>query len=267
MPFMSRILGAAAVSAMAAFAAGAAVASPQALGLVATYGDVELKCEGATCTADFTAFCLQKERDTPHAGTPYFLVDGEIRLTGTTAAGETVALDAGSALRIESRRQYFAVRLTVPRQAVEAAGATRVAVNVLDGVVLLPETPVGDATPHSRAEVAMLGEKMRAIGTDYVDADLQRMAAARILGDVINGLPERGKGSRELRERLWNDAVGNRRGNTPARAIDRARGIYELCGWTAGRGTPNMRDCLEGQHDDMIRFLNGEYWRASRPQI
>ncbi len=252
---------------LTAFYGAGAGAAPQALGLVATYGDVDLKCNGVECSADFTAFCLQQDRQSPVRGTGYFLVNGEIKLSAMTASGERVDIDAAQHLRMESRRKHLAVRLTLPQSMVAIEGATKVAVNISEGVVLLPETQAGDANPHTQAEVAVLGQQMRAIGTSIVDANPGSMVTARILGDVINGLPERGKSDDLLRQRLWDDAVGRRGGQTPANAIDRARGIYELCRWTAGRGTPNMRDCLETHHDGLMEFLNGQYWKAARPTI
>jgi len=252
---------------LTSFSTAPAVAAPQALGLVATYGDVELKCTGDECHADFTAFCLQQNRKSPDRGTNYFLANGEIRISGVTASGKMMDLNARSHLRIESRRRHLAVRLTIPRVTLNATTFERVTVNIKDGVVLLPETRVGDATPHAPQEVAALGHQMRSIGTSMVDANPDRMAAARILGDVINGLPERGKSNDGLRQKLWDDSIGRRGAASPAGAVDRARGIHRLCGWLAGRGTPNMRQCLENQHDVLIQFLNSEYWRAARPTI
>jgi hypothetical protein len=39
-------------------------AAPQAL-VVASAGDVPLRCEVGVCAADISTFCLQPERDTP----------------------------------------------------------------------------------------------------------------------------------------------------------------------------------------------------------
>lgn len=266
MRFSPRIPVSAITLAAGLMAAAGAHAAPQALGLVATYGDVELKCEGGRCFADFTAFCLQQDRKSPARGTGYFLANGDIALRATTADGKALTLDSRRHLRIESRRQHLAVRLSVPREAL-ADGVAAVAVNVKKGVVLLPESRTGDANPHTPGEVAALGARMRAIGTAAVDANPDRMAAARILTDVINGLPEHTPSDDLLRERLWDDAIGRRGGATPAKAIDRARGLYRLCRWMADRGTPTMRDCLEKHHDGLIKFLNGRYWKDSRPTM
>lgn len=243
-----------------------AQAAPQALGLVATYGGVNLKCDGGKCSADFTAFCLQQDRKSSARGTGYFLANGEIAMSAVTKSGKVITLDPRRHLRIASHRQHLAVRLSVSMGTLRDKVAT-VAVNVKKGVVLLPETRIGDPNPHTPSEVAALGAQMRAIGTASVDNNPDRMAAARILTDVINGLPEHGPSDDLLRDELWNDAVGRRGATGGAKAIDRARGLYKLCRWTAGRGTPTMRDCLEKHHDGLIKFLNGRYWKDSRPTM
>lgn len=250
-----------------AFIAGLATAhaAPQALGLVATNGDIELKCGPTGCTADFTTFCLQQDRQSPDRGTPYHVGSGEVQVAGITAAGETVKLDIQQSVSLESRRKHMALRAFVPQSTLQKHNLVRVAINVKENVVLLPHTSEGDASPHSKQEVAMLSQSMRQIGSSFVDGNSDRIIAARVLGDVINGLPEKGKVSNPTRQKLWNDAVKRAGPDAPQKGISRAKGIYKLCNWTASRGTPNMRNCLEQHHDEFIKFLNSKYWKASKP--
>ena len=247
------------------FMGSTAVAAPQALGLVATNGGIELNCKGAGCSADFTAFCLQQDRASPNRGTPYQIGSGQIEVAGLTATGDTVKLDPEQSLVLESRRKHMALRVIVPESTLQSHGIVSVSINVKDNVVLLPRHQSGDSNPHSKAEVAMLSQSMRQIGSTYVDGNQDRIVAARILGDVINGLPERGKADDLTRQQLWNDAISRAGDQVPHQGINRAKGIYRLCKWTAGRGTPNMRNCLENHHDEFIKFLNSKYWKESKP--
>lgn len=243
----------------------AAHAAPQALGLVATNGDIELKCGPAGCTADFTTFCLQQDRQSPDRGTPYHVGSGEVQVAGITATGETITLDIKQSVSLESRRKHMALRVLVPQSTLQKYNLVRVSINVKENVVLLPQISVGDASPHSEREVAMLSQSMRQIGTSYIDGNQDRIIAARVLADVINGLPERGKADNPTRQKLWNNAVNRAGPDAPKPAITRAKGIYQLCKWTAGRGTPNTRNCLEKHHDEFIKFLNSKYWKNSKP--
>ncbi len=265
MPRLSRLLTVSAFLTTALVASPSVIAAPQALGLVATNGTIELKCSDDGCGADFTAFCLQKDRASPDRGTPYHINSGDIEVAGLTATGQTIKLDVNQALKLESRRKHMALRVQVPESTLRQHNLVSVSVNVRDNVVLLPQTQAGDANPHSPAEVAMLGQSMRQIGASYIDGNQDRIVAARILGDVINGLPERGKVDDQTRQNLWNNAVSRAGDQVPDAGLNRAEGIYKLCKWTAGRGSPNMRNCLESHHDEFIKFLNSQYWKASRP--
>jgi len=244
---------------------GSAQAAPQALGLVATYGDVELNCGTEGCTAEFTTFCLQQDRASPDRGTPYHVGSGEIQVAGRTASGDIIQLDPKQSLSLESRRKHMALRMLVPQETLKEHKLVSVAISVKDNVVLLPKTSPGDSNPHSQTEIAMLSHSMRQIGSSYVDGNQDRTVAARVLGSMINGLPERGKVDNPTREKLWKSSVGRVGPDAPKQGIERAKGIYQLCKWMAGRGTPNMRHCLETHHDEFIKYLNSKYWEGSQP--
>lgn len=244
---------------------GSALAAPQALGLVATYGDIQLNCGAEGCSADFTTFCLQQDRTSPERGTPYHVGSGEIEVAGLTATGERVQLNPQQSLSLESRRKHMALRMFVAKSTLKQHNLVSVSISVKDNVVLLPKLVAGETNPHSRTEIASLSHSLRQIGSSYVDGDPDRTVAARVLGDVINGLPERGKADPSTREKLWKSAVGRAGSDAPAQGVSRAKGIYQLCKWMAGRGTPNMRHCLETHHDKFIKYLNSKYWKGSRP--
>ena len=58
-------------------------AAPQLLGLVSTGSPVDLNCSGGTCSAEFSAFCLQPKRSLPTQGTAYRLAPGSDVVSST----------------------------------------------------------------------------------------------------------------------------------------------------------------------------------------
>ena len=95
--------------------AGAADAGePQAL-LVATQGEIALRCEAGECAADVTTICLQRDRDTPLPGTPYEAIElagahGALTLVGRTADGREVALTGRVPVALSAARRNADVR-------------------------------------------------------------------------------------------------------------------------------------------------------------
>ena len=103
--------------------AGTAGAAPQAMLLVAGGEDLQFRCTGVECLAEATSICLQAERATPRAKTPYELVDEErygtgrangLQLVGITAAGEEKTLPLET-MRIIAEREHMAVRFIVDK--------------------------------------------------------------------------------------------------------------------------------------------------------
>ena len=56
---------------------GQATAATQILGLAATGGPVPLHCEDGRCTAEFSSFCLQRDRKGPGFEAQYRVGDGQ----------------------------------------------------------------------------------------------------------------------------------------------------------------------------------------------
>ena len=91
---------------------GLAVAALQTLGLVATNGPVELKCEAGYCKAEFSSFCLQEERGAPTKGTPYFAMDTRgIQVTASRSDGRQISLSPAMDLTMTASRGHVAVLL------------------------------------------------------------------------------------------------------------------------------------------------------------
>lgn len=242
---------------------GGAWAAPQALALVSTGGGIELTCRGDACFADFTTFCLQKDRVSPPSGTAYRLAGGDIRVLGTTPDGASVSLDPRLSLTFGSRREHFAVRLSMAGSERNRLGLTKVTVSVGENVAILPVAVPGDPNPHTEAEIALLVGSLRPVGSALVDANHDNMVAARITNRIINGLPEDGWTSDRTRRRLLEGALDGAGGALAPEAKDRVRGVFELCNWSLNTAAlTSMRRCLEGHHDIFVRYLNTKYWNA-----
>ena len=245
--------------------AGVAQAAPQALALVATKGAVELACEGRACSAELTTFCLQSDRFSPIPGTVYHLAsDDVIRLIGTDDDGRAVALDPEEFLQFESARTHLAVRVSVPRDRLARHGVSRLEISVGENVSLLPETAPGDQDPMTEGEIAVLTGSLRAVGSQIVDDNGERMQAARITSRMINALPRDGADGEAAGRELLHRSIGAiDPGNASLRAQERARGAYDLCRFIVRQDSSvTLRRCLQKQHDDFIDFLNSEYWDA-----
>jgi len=249
------------VAASLTLGTGTALAEPQVLALVATLGKVALACEGGECGAEFSSFCLERDRFSPTENTPYVLANsGGITVVGVTGDGREVSFAPGDGLKIRSRRAHVAVRISMPRHRFDALGLRSVALVVGENVALLPEPKPGTESARDAAERAMVTGALRGLGTRIVDQNTDRMMAARITNRVINALPHR-SGDDAIREKVWRRAIGD--GQLPAAAIGKARGAFELCKFARNRGSiSSMRACLQSHHDQFIDYLNTDYWKA-----
>ncbi|MEN8195700.1 MAG: hypothetical protein ABFS30_04185 [Pseudomonadota bacterium] len=71
---------------VAALPLAGAFAAPQILALLETDGPAPLICEDGKCSAEFSGFCLQKERPDPKYGTQYHAEGGDLTLVVTDAS-------------------------------------------------------------------------------------------------------------------------------------------------------------------------------------
>lgn len=72
---LRKALFSAAVVPLLALGATQAGAAPQILGVIASAGPVELRCDHRECGAQFTSYCLEQRRHSPDQGTPYYIHD------------------------------------------------------------------------------------------------------------------------------------------------------------------------------------------------
>lgn len=260
---MQDLIRAAALSAVAAgmFAVPAG-AAPQVLALIG--GDaVELACEGDTCAADLSSFCLQPERRSPDRGEGYRLAAGApVRLLATAADGTTVELDAAAHLRFESLRTHVAVRVTLDGATLGRHGLSGARIEVGDNVSLLPAAVAGDRDPLRAGEVAVATGPLRELGARLVDRDPVAMAAARVTTRLINALPRQGGETAGGRAVVWRQAVRGG-GDAGDPALRLAREVHDRCQTETRQGSHgSLRQCLETEHDMLVGGLNTKYWDA-----
>lgn len=248
---------------------GTAQAAPQALALVESQGKIDLTCAGATCSAELTSFCLDASRFSPPKGTEYALATaGLVYLSGTTAAGRRVTLDASKLARFVSARRHLAVRLSVNRAKLKTFSLDHVSVEVAADAALLPLQTPNDPTAISKVEADLLTGPLRKLGSRVVDRNTTRMQAARITSRMINLLPlKSGIGSNAV-EPVWRQATAAAAPEgkpLSPKARKQARGALDLCRFVARvNGSISLKRCLQEKHDNLVDFLNAEFWKAAK---
>jgi len=244
---------------------GSAVAAPQILGLVATADTpTELKCANGTCSAEFSAICLQQGRDAPKNGTPYEAVDhSALTLVVTGEDGKTRRLPA-TGLVINSARSYAAVTVRISESRLRALGGKRVALSVGQGAALTPVPIAGDPASQTQKEIAAAIATFRSVGQATLADGTPLAQGYRGMMAMINALPRDDAPLNGMRES--NLARQTLRGvpmSSEARAFTEER--LEFCenltsgAWYSG----GLRPCLQQQHDAFITNKNHDYWQAA----
>ena len=241
----------------------AAGAAYQIMGLIASAGAVPLTCLRGECSAEFSSFCLQPHRASPPSGARYSAVGGAgITIVGTTLDGRTLPISRVDDLRITAQRGHNAVRISISLATLRALDLKSVAIEVGEGVSLVPEPIVGDANPQTEVDIAIATGPLRVLGVRVVDHGGDTIIAARLTNDLINALPRGGRVDPKVRDGLWGDATPAwvQPSITPG-ARKLARGAYEQCRANMARGSIfTMRQCLGSRHDRFLGELNNEYW-------
>ena len=88
---------------------------------------------------------------------------------------------------------------------------------------------------------------------------------ARLTIRVINGLPRNGSVSDDEGAALWEAAAALEAG-LPEDVLEMTHGLVDHCRKTGSfTSSFSMRYCLGIIHDQYMRRLNFEYWKAIRP--
>jgi 3-hydroxy-9,10-secoandrosta-1,3,5(10)-triene-9,17-dione monooxygenase len=113
--------------------------------------------------------------------------------------------------------------------------------------------------------LGMAEAAMRPAGDQIVDQDVVAMVAARLTMRLVNTLPVF-DGDTVATTRKWRNimATARKSGLSPM-ASRYAENAYELCRYFSDRVVRgDMRGCMQGQHDKLIKSLNSKYWKAIR---
>src|SRR5215470_7573919 len=193
MKVMSKALQVAALVTFAAgstFAAGAAGAAPQVLGLVASLRPTPMLCNAQGCRADLSAFCLQQPRSDPAPGTIYHPGPGtRLTLVVTGHDGWTRRVDASPYLSFVDDRGFVSITATLKPDALARLDAAAVAIDVGEDASLLPDAHPGDASPQTSDELALATGAYRKKAETYFDQPGRNSDAIRLTNAMINELP------------------------------------------------------------------------------
>ncbi len=255
------------ILALAVFAAAGwptgAGAAYQIMALIASNGAVTLTCSRGECAAEFSSFCLQPDRASPRRGVQYYVIGREgVTIVGTTPDGRTLSMAPTGDLRITALRGHNAVRISVPVATLRTLGLESVAIEVGEGVSLVPEPIVGDPDPQIERDIAIATGPLRVLGSRIVDHGGDATVAARLTNDFINALPERGRVSPDVRDGLWNDLIRarSRPAMTPGTEEAMRRGFEHCRATSSGGSFITMRQCLGSLHDRFMGEPNTEFW-------
>lgn len=270
-------LAAAALAAMIAMPGTADAAAdssmpPQVLGLVAHATPVPLTCDGGTCEALVSSFCLQEHRPPPGAGQLYQTAgSGDVTLLVRKSDGSTREFSAAGLLTYESDGHFTRTRIAMDSARLASLDATEVAVRIAPMVSLVPVTDAPLPAEIAEGDTETAYGEARFTGADFFHPGKTRPDAAVTLTRMINTLPAAMSGGIDpravdpfKRAALWSSVAesGALTGLSDA-GIARARSELDRCGQYAEMGFKlTLRGCLESAHDRTMREVNDELWKA-----
>lgn len=245
---------------------GGARAAPQALALLETGGATPLVCADGVCKAEFTTYCLQKERPLPGAGTAYEVAEGgALRLLLTGTDGSVRRVTAAPHVRIRTTRAgHTAVVIELPAGVLARFAARRAAIEVGARVTLAPVAVAGDNDPLTEQERRIAAGPLRALGARVVDGAGSSLSTVRVLNRLVNAMPDRIEIDPAARTRLWRRALAA--GFEAAPEKDRAQAAREYAACWENRvvelGGMSVRECLGRRHDRLMWDQGERYWKA-----
>lgn len=248
------------------FYAPAALAAPQVLAVAATQSPLNFQCYNGICEVELSAMCLQKNRRFPTSDNVYHTNNSDgFTLVLRSATGAETRIPAGDLISLRSKRSFTAVAVRIPQADMESLGASGVALEVADGISLVPETPEHDMYPFGDGEVEHAEGPLRSLASGWLSGDDETTVAVRMVNQLINSMPLRDRMAPARRQSLWQDVFSNP--DQPASAgAGHAYALYDGClTRTEDMAGQNLRSCLEMRHDSMVYHMNTEYWIAAEP--
>ena len=245
---------------------GGVAAAPQILGLLATVKPMPLTCANGMCAAEFSAFCMQKHRTSPAAGTAYRAVKGtELTLTYTDPGGAKRSLSANNRVIIKAHRDYHAVRIALPESEIRGLGGRDAAIAVGGLASLVPIAQPGDKVTLDKQEIAYITGPHRAAVAKAFNDDSESTVVVRTINRLINAL-QQGRTTTKKRSTLWRKVIGDLPMQHAGAGLRMAAREFQFCKrWAdTGRGY-GLRDCLEEGHDLKASDLTEKAWKISEP--
>jgi len=173
------------------------------LALLETDTPTALNCDAGVCKAEFTTYCLQRERDFP-TPPPYTAAEGRhLRLVLTSPNGSTRTVPAALHLRIETaRRGHTAVTLSMEAAKLSELGVIAAAIEIGGGVALAPVPVAGDPNPLTESDLALAIGPLRATDMATVDRAGGTVSTVWSLNKMINAVPPAAGNDRSQRASL-----------------------------------------------------------------
>lgn len=241
---------------------GRVAAAPQILGLLATAKPIPLSCAQGMCSAEFSAFCMQRHRRSPAAGTAYRAAKGtELTLIYTDQGGTKRSLSASNRVIIKAHRDFHVVRIALPESEIRGLGGRDLAIAVGALASLVPIAQPGDKVPLDKQEIAYItGPHRLAVAKAFSD-DGESIVAVRTINRLINALPQ-GRTPTKQRSDLWRKVIGDLPTQHTGAGLRWAAREFQFCKRWAGYG---LRDCLAEGHDHKALDLTKKAWKISEP--
>jgi hypothetical protein len=245
---------------------GARALAPQILGIIASHGPVPLQCNGESCRADVSTFCLQQWRDNPLPGQSYVPVArADIMLSAEDEAGHTVRFAPPPHLSFTANRGFTAVEVAIPAEALAKLSLHHPAIEIGQRVSLLPETVANDRTQPTADEIAVASGVILDRGVAFFDNAGRPGDAIRLANQMINTLPAYGHAAGDSDSRVLEAAIASEtgRGSSPE-GVALVRAMYATCRYKVDVASyyDTMRSCLEAAHDQLVAATSVDFWRS-----
>lgn len=243
-----------------------AQAAPQLLGVVATAAPLKLHCEGTICQTEISTICLQADRDTPKRFQAYSAHNPssfELRVTTSAQTEKSIALTNGS---FKAIRGFTAVEVSIDVSELRAQGYEPTSLSVAQDGMLIPIVDASDPDPIRPEEILLAMASLKPAAENVFKKHGPEYEAIRLVNQLLNETPMKGRMAKADREQLWDDTFGESARESVGAGAHRAADVAGYCQYRTKQGRFfSVRRCLEQRLDGMIMNINTEYWRAVQP--
>jgi hypothetical protein len=263
---MMRLGRLAALAAAVWLASTAANAAPQILGLVASNGlPTPLACRDGYCSAYLASFCLQEAREAPNTGNEYRLAPGgALTLIIALADGRQFRRPAGGLVSLRTRSGFTDVSASLPVAALDGLDIRAVALEIAPGTTILPDALAGDPEPQSAEEIARATGPLRRLAAETFDGRSETADASRLLGLVINAVPEDRSSPPASLDQIWVRTAAAGAGKTGQAGLALAARIVEGCRErTVGATNYAIGFCLAAKQAELLTTMNRQFWDSA----